>query len=167
MARLSWPREGLGTPITDPVAYLKGGTATISNVTFISSLPIAANARIRVTTDSSSLQFNDANFFFDGLNGATVPGPLPSQTALPASVANIDATLNFSISFDDGQTWNSAGQARQKIFVTYGTPRGFAGDPAQAIPARPNITAKRLDKVARDFSGLASQTNMPIEPGTP
>jgi hypothetical protein len=98
-----------------------------------------------------TLRFPDAPITFQTNGAATESGGLYSDLPLPTSVANIDATLTWSISFD-GTTFSQFATTTQKIFVTLAPPQGFAGT-ATGVPAAPTITAARLNRVTRDAAG--------------
>jgi hypothetical protein len=145
----------------DPAAYLVGAQPGISAIRFFASTPVTGNAMLRIETDRPTvLKFPDTSFTFaSAANGEMIfPYTILSNGTLPSTVANLDVTMNFKLSFDNGQTWPLISQFHQKIFVTVLTPKGFQGD--DNLSAHLNVTAARLNFVTNQFKGLTTESAM-------
>ena len=152
-----WKDASNGQPAkSDPVAFQVGETmASVFGIQLSISPASAASAVLRVSAslgpNQRTLTFPDADVAFDAAGAATVGGSLTSSQAMPGSIANINATLNWSISFDDGATFSQFASTPQKIFLTLAAPMGFAG--GGNVPGAPTITAVRLSRATADLAG--------------
>jgi hypothetical protein len=146
--------DGDGTPETsDPVAYLGSQILRMANVTLAANPSITADAQVRVVTDQSLLTFPVASVHFDGSSGAVIP-TLISDHAFAGVISNMNVKLTWSISFDGWQTSTVFATSFQRVFVTLAAPAGFAG--GLGFPAKPHVTAARLNRVTTDLQGIGS-----------
>jgi hypothetical protein len=142
----------------DPVAYTGGTTPAITNIILTAADGISATAKLRVATNQGAVTFPDTQIQFN--NGtATLDSPtaVTAEAALPAAIANMGLELTWSVSFDQGQTWQAPGfiQTNHTMFVTLGNPMGFDG--GDGLSAKPHVTAARVNYVTRLLNGSGDQ----------
>jgi hypothetical protein len=143
----------------DPVAYTGGTTPGITNITLTAADGITATALLRVTASPGVLTFPTTQIQFRNGTTASLDSPTTviAQAALPTAIANIDVGLTWSVSFDQGQTWQPPGfiQTDHTMFVTLGNPMGFLG--GDGLIAKPHVTAARVKYVTGLLNGSGDQ----------
>jgi hypothetical protein len=153
---------------SDPIAYAGPATPALQEVILKTDDPETMDAVVRVTGADSSgvgvpaLVFPDVQAHFS--SGKATIDSITSQQALPKKIQNLDVTLTWSISLDDGQTFSDFATTQHKLFVTMGRPRGFDG--ADGLPPRPHITAARLNKVTADLNGMTTRRDATVSQGS-
>jgi hypothetical protein len=139
----------------DPVAYTGGTTPAITNIILTAADGISASAKLRVATNQGALTFPETQIQFNnGTATLSSPTAVTAQAALPAAIANMDLELTWSVSFDQGQTWQVSGfiQTDHTMFVTLANPRGFDGD--EDFASSGHVTAARMNYATRVLSGM-------------
>ncbi len=144
---------GSGTPTTkDPICYLMHSKPAIASAVLKRFPPVSGTAVVRVLASPAELTFAPQTVEF-GVDGAATTPEFPSTSGID-KVHNQDYTLTWSISFDNGQTFQNFATTTQKIFVSYAGAQGIMIGGGQQGSA----TAKRMDYSTRAAEGKTAIT---------
>jgi len=152
-----WQADDNGTATSsDPVSYVKSSQPTLTATfkiepTLTEGVPATVRSLGDITGgDSISLDFDDKDF---SLQGASISSPaLPASDTISDRVSDVQTTMHWSISLDQGNTFKEIGTSDHRVFVTWATPGGFG--------TNPGVTARRIQKVVSINDGTDSVTTM-------
>ena len=152
-----WKADDSGTVTSnDPVSYVKSSKPTLKATFKVEpTLDEAVPAQVRALGDitggdSTSLDFDDKDF---SLQGASTDTPaLAATDTISDSVSEVQTTMHWSVSLDDGNTFKEIKTSDHLGFITWGTPAGYY--------ANPGVTAKRVERAVSINDGIDNITEI-------
>ena len=152
------PRYVASSGENDPACYSSGATPVVFNVGITRPDSFSGNATLRIEEANGLLAFPDSTVPFTS-GSASYGYAISSSQALPASIANLQPQLTWSLSIDGGATFIPFAWTSHNVFVTLGPPSGSVSFPSPdgyTAPSFPHVTAARVNYVTSMLNGLAS-----------